>query len=159
FVPVLSDDGRYVGFVSDASNLVDNDSGQRDMFVHDRVTGATERVSVDTSGAQANGAVFNIAMSADGRYFGFASTASNMVAGDGNGHRDIFVQGPDRANSPNDITGDGDLNDTILAALLIPPASPTPVPPATLVSLCPADQVAVFEGAAAFLRPEAAGPA
>src|SRR5262252_1418125 len=48
--PVLSADGRYVAFYSDATNLVPNDTnGVRDVFVHDRATGLTELVSVDSS--------------------------------------------------------------------------------------------------------------
>src|SRR5262245_48751845 len=45
--PSVSDDGRYVAFESTASDLVAGDTnGVADIFVHDRVTGATVRVSV-----------------------------------------------------------------------------------------------------------------
>jgi Tol biopolymer transport system component len=54
--PSVSGDGRYVAFISRAPHLVPNDTNQRtDVFVHDRITGATKRVSVATGGAEANG--------------------------------------------------------------------------------------------------------
>jgi hypothetical protein len=90
----ISSDGRFVAFESDASSLVPGDSnGEQDVFVHDRQTGATERVSVKSSGGQANGPSHNNppAISADGRFVAFASFASNLVAGDSNGLLDVFV--------------------------------------------------------------------
>src|SRR5262249_52570969 len=54
--PVLSFDGRWVAFTSEATNLVAGDeNGSIDVFVHDRVTGTTERVSVDSTGAEGQG--------------------------------------------------------------------------------------------------------
>ena len=89
----ISSDGRYIAFHSLASNLVAGDTnGVQDIFVHDRVTGATRRVSVDSSGAQANCDSSFSSISADGRYVAFDSCASNLVAGDTNGERDIFVR-------------------------------------------------------------------
>jgi Tol biopolymer transport system component len=91
-VPAISADGRYVAFASFASNLVAGDNnGILDVFVNDRQTGATERVSVDSTGAQANGWSDYTAISADGRYVAFGSIANNLVAGDTNGPIDIFV--------------------------------------------------------------------
>src|SRR5712691_2607153 len=55
FVPAISADGRFVAFYSDASNLVAGDTnGSRDVFVNDRQTGETTRMSVDSSGTEAN---------------------------------------------------------------------------------------------------------
>ena len=83
--PALSGDGRVVAFVSSASNLVPADTnGVPDIFVYDRVTGRTERVSVSSSGAQADGASADPALSADGRYVVFTSSATTLVAGDRN---------------------------------------------------------------------------
>ena len=97
-VPYISADGRYVAFESDASNLVPNDTnGVSDIFVHDITTGATTRVSVDSSGNQGNSSSFFPSFSADGRYVAFASDATNLVAGDTNGARDIFLH--DRTTS------------------------------------------------------------
>ena len=95
-VTAISSDGRYVTFVSDADNLVNNDSNeQRDAFIHDRETGATERVSAHSSGAQANGISQNLSISDGGRYVAFESRASNLVDSDTNGKRDVF-----EANNP-----------------------------------------------------------
>jgi hypothetical protein len=88
----LSADGRYVAFSSGASNLVAGDAnGVNDAFVHDCVTGTTTRISVDSAGAEANGASSAFSISADGRYVAFASAASNLVAADGNTVQDVFV--------------------------------------------------------------------
>jgi Tol biopolymer transport system component len=88
----LSADGRFVAFRSDASNLVPDDTnGYSDMFVHDRVTGQTERVSVSSQGVQGNGDSFSPSISADGRFVAFWSDASNFVPDDTNGQIDIFV--------------------------------------------------------------------
>jgi Tol biopolymer transport system component len=92
--PAISADGRFVAFVTDASNLVDDDTNRSlDVFVRDRVAGTTERVSVNSAGAQANSASIDPAISADGRFIAFESGASNLVAGGTNGaHPDIFVR-------------------------------------------------------------------
>ncbi|MBT9582780.1 PD40 domain-containing protein [bacterium] len=91
-VPSISGDGRFVAFESGASNLVVGDSnGQDDVFVHDRQTGTTTRVSVGAGGQQANDAAFQSSISPNGRFVGFASTATNLVAGDSNATTDVFV--------------------------------------------------------------------
>jgi Tol biopolymer transport system component len=91
--PSLSADGRFVAFYSDATNLVTDDTnGFFDIFVHDRQTGTTERVSVDSAGAQAiDGDSFHPSLSSDGRFVAFRSSATNLVAGDTNGFNDVFV--------------------------------------------------------------------
>jgi hypothetical protein len=89
---VLSSDGRFVAFTSNAWNLVASDTNQwADTFVRDRATGITERVSVDSAGAEADGPSFTPSISADGRYVAFQSYATNLVAGDTNSVSDIFV--------------------------------------------------------------------
>ena len=91
--PAISTDGRYVAFVSAATNLVAGDTnGVRDVFVYDRQTGATMRVSVGAGGNQANAASSAPSVSADGRYVAFASLASNLVPGDTNSASDVFVR-------------------------------------------------------------------
>lgn len=90
--PALSDDGRYVAFVSAAANLVASDTnGVADVFVRDRLAETISRVSVSTAGAQANGASAAPAISDDGQFVTFESSASNLVAGDTNGVRDVFL--------------------------------------------------------------------
>ncbi len=90
--PSFSDDGRYVVFKSAATNLVPSDTNNEyDVFVHDRQSGTTERVSVDSGGAQGNNSSWAPSISADGRYVAFASYATNLVVGDTNNHGDVFV--------------------------------------------------------------------
>jgi Tol biopolymer transport system component len=91
--PAMSKDGRYVAFYSNAANLVAGDTNRaRDVFVHDRQTGETTRVSVANDGSQANGESFAPAINGDGRYVVFSSSASNLVAGDQNNADDIFLR-------------------------------------------------------------------
>jgi hypothetical protein len=93
FFPAISTDGRFVAFQSFASNLVSGDTnGTYDIFVHNLQSGATERVSLDSSGVEANDESFSAAISANGRFVAFQSKASNLVSGDTNGTYDIFVR-------------------------------------------------------------------
>jgi len=99
----ISADGRKVVFQSVASDLVVGDTNMRqDVFVHDLTTGETIRVSVANDGSQANGSSGSDgwgnapAISADGRFVVFESTATNLVPNDTNGTRDIFIR--DTAN-------------------------------------------------------------
>ncbi len=118
-MPAISEDGRFVFFFSGASDLVGSDTnGVGDIFVHDRDTDAdgtfdesgfvaTRRVSVASDGTQANGSSFYYVVSADGRYVVFASLASNLVAGDTNGVSDIFLRDRDVSNDGTfDTAGD-----------------------------------------------------
>jgi Tol biopolymer transport system component len=89
--PRLSGDGRFVAFQSFASNLVAGDDSGSDVFIRDRLEGTTTRVSVSSLGQAGNGGSVNPSISADGRFVAFSSVASNLVAGDNNGHSDIFV--------------------------------------------------------------------
>jgi len=93
--PSISGDGRFVAFVYDdtrTNNLVANDTNHTtDIFVHDRQTGQTTRVSVDSTGAQSNGPSFMPSISGDGRFVAFDSTATNLVPGDSNTKGDVFV--------------------------------------------------------------------
>src|SRR5438552_1365614 len=83
YIPSISADGRFVAFTSAAINLVPGDTnGVADVFVHDRLTGTTERVSVDSAGNQGNGDSRCPAISADGRFVACASAATNLVPGD-----------------------------------------------------------------------------
>ena len=90
--PFLSADGRYAAFTSLASNLVPDDrNGVSDVFVHDLFTGATSRASVSADGEEANAASVVSGISADGSVVAFTSLADNLVVGDTNGRRDVFV--------------------------------------------------------------------
>ena len=96
--PSISGDGRLVAFASRAANLVSGDTNViGDVFVHDRQTNATTRVSVDSSGNQATGVDINQEsydpwITPDGRFVAFTSFASGLVADDTNTQHDIFVR-------------------------------------------------------------------
>jgi Tol biopolymer transport system component len=92
YIPSISADGRFVTFYSLATNLVSGDSnGKEDIFVRDRTTGTTTRVSKSSAGVQADGTSYASSVSADGRYVAFDSFATNLVSSDTNGMRDVFV--------------------------------------------------------------------
>jgi hypothetical protein len=93
-VPSISADGTVVGFQSVASNLVAGDTNAfLDVFVHDRTTATTTRVSVDSAGTEGDNDSYSgdVMLSADGRFVAFSSSADNLVAGDTNGYPDVFV--------------------------------------------------------------------
>jgi Tol biopolymer transport system component len=78
--PVVSGDGRVVAFVSSSTNLVADDTNNNpDIFVHDRTSGITERVSVSSTGGQASGASGSPALSYDGRFVAFNTNATDLV--------------------------------------------------------------------------------
>ncbi len=96
--PRITPDGRFVVFSSEAP-LVDDDTNScapsgscRDIYVHDRTTGTTTRASVASDGTQGDKPSDSPAISADGRYVVFSSSATNLVAGDTNGVPDIFLR-------------------------------------------------------------------
>jgi large repetitive protein len=80
----ISADGNFVAFESDASNLVENDNNNMgDIFVRDLRSQVTERVSVSSTGVEADNAVLNASpsISGDGRYVVFNSLATNLIDG------------------------------------------------------------------------------
>ena len=91
---VISADGAVVAFDSAATNLAlrPDTNGVGDVFVRNLRTGATRRVSVSSSGHQANGPSHVVAVSGDGTLVLFDSGASNLVPGDTNGQRDVFIR-------------------------------------------------------------------
>ena len=108
--PAISEDGRYVAFESDATNLVANDTnGLTDVFVHDLETRQTERVSVATNGAQGSGDSSWSSISADGRYVAFDSLASDLAPGDGNTDLfDVFLHDRQTGATTRVTGGDGE---------------------------------------------------
>ena len=108
FAASISSDGRYVAFDSAASNLVRDDrNGALDVFVRDRVTSQTQRVSVGPQGVEANDRSSDPAISGDGRYVAFVSWASTLVPGDTNNRPDVFLW--DRATGATErIAGGND---------------------------------------------------
>src|SRR6266516_201460 len=90
--PAVSTDGVVVAFDSEATNLVGGDTnGALDVFVRDRASGRTERVSVSSKGKQGDSGSAGPMLSGDGRFVTFSSGAANLVSGDTNGRSDIFV--------------------------------------------------------------------
>jgi hypothetical protein len=172
---MLSADGRFVLVGGTATDMVADDTNAcrpgdtpgmcGDVFVHDRLTGLTKRVSVPAGGGNADNESNFAFISGDGRTVAFATPASNLL-GAGNDTNnfcssangstncaDVFLRTIDWSlPDTKDHTGDHDLDDTLLEVIdsgAVPGTAPTP--------LCPADAVAVANGMAAFLRPEAAG--
>jgi len=89
--PAISDDGRYVAFVSDATDLVSADSNgaEADIFVHDRKTKKTVIASITKDKLPSDNDSDYPAISSDGRYVAFASFSD--LAAEGNGKPDVFV--------------------------------------------------------------------
>ena len=97
FPNAMSANGRYVVFTSIASTFAEGDvdpglEEALDVFVHDRQTGVTERVSVASDGEAALGPSFDADISADGRYVVFESGAWNLSDIDGDQTFDVFVR-------------------------------------------------------------------
>ncbi len=91
--PAVSGDGLFVAFASQATNLVAGDMNVlTDVFVRDRAMGTTERVSVDTGAGDPDGFSQSASINSDGQFVAFESVATDLVAGDTNLARDIFVR-------------------------------------------------------------------
>jgi Tol biopolymer transport system component len=90
--PDISGDGHYVVYSSSADNLVPGDANREsDIFVFDRRTGGTERISLGLNGNEANDFSHSPGISSDGRFVTFASLANNLVPGDSNDEPDVFL--------------------------------------------------------------------
>lgn len=86
----VSDDGRYVVFISSATNLVPNDTNEvDDLFVHDREMGQTRRISAAPDGTQLTYAVSSASVSRSGAYAVFV-TRDDLVPGDTNSALDVY---------------------------------------------------------------------
>jgi len=133
--PSISADGRYVAFNSDASNLVPGDTnGRNDIFLRDRQTGTTTRLSVSSTGVQGDGHSYDPFISADGRYVAFNSHATTLVPGDTNGKQDIFLAATGIRTGPSPTYQDFTGTDRYQTAILISKhAYPTGAPAVFLV--------------------------
>ena len=88
----IGDDGRYIIFNSDATNLVPNDTNNStDTFIYDRLNQTVELINIAPNNTGADVPVSIGSISGNSRYITFASNASNLVANDTNAQRDIFV--------------------------------------------------------------------
>jgi Tol biopolymer transport system component len=112
--PAISAHGRFVAFESEASNLIRRDTnGDYDIFIRDRKRGTTRRVSVSSKGGQANADSTYPAISANGRFVVFQTRAGNLIPGDKNGRRDLFVH--DRRTHKTRLVSRGGFNAAISA--------------------------------------------
>lgn len=91
--PDVSGDGRYVVYASASGNLADPETdNDEDVFLTDRTTGVTTRVSRNAAGGHAGGSSYQARISANGRVVAFKSDAADIVPGDTNGYEDVFVR-------------------------------------------------------------------
>lgn len=90
--PSISGDGRFVAFRSEADNLVMGDGPDSDIFLHDRVTGQTEIISLSSTGVHGNDYSNDPHVSGDGRIVAFGSRASNFVPEDPFMDFDIYAR-------------------------------------------------------------------
>lgn len=155
-VPSVSPDGRFVAFSSNAKTLLGpglDTNGAYDVFVRDRLLGVTDRVNLGPGRAQSAGDVLGLrtAFARNGSEVLFESFAANLLGSgvDTNSAADVFVHGPDPADPLHaDVSANAALDDIVLEVLDSGSGA--------LTTLCPADEVAVQDGRAAFLRPESA---
>lgn len=119
----ISADGRFVAFTSAATDLVVGDTnGDEDVYLRDRWLATTVRVSVATSGAQADFDSALASTSADGRFVAFVSRSAQLVTGDTNAAFDVYVRDLVGATTervslgPNGIEGDGDSTTASISA-------------------------------------------
>ncbi len=160
FVGAMSRDARYIAFRTLDANLLGTSdlNGINDIYVRDRLLNTTKRVSVAYNGAQATAGTtdyfsMGFAISGDGQTVAFESPDANLLppGTDTNGKTDVFVRAVD-ATDPlhvdNLLFHNNQLTDSVLEAL--------DTGTGTLHTLCPATQVSVAGGMAAFLRPESA---
>jgi uncharacterized repeat protein (TIGR01451 family) len=196
--PSISADGRFVAFDSEASNLIKGDTnGAIDVFVRDRLTGMTERVSVASNGTQGDGDSTHPAISGDGSRVAFGSFASTLVQPDTNFASDVFVHdrttgatvrvsdAPDGSQGNNwsfspDLDGNGhlvvfdsfasnlggnpnatvqvflrDLDAGVLEPISSPPGSTDPLEQGQLGSISPDGRFVVFDERSSTLLPRA----
>ncbi len=93
YSPSLNVYGTKLAFVSEATNIVSGDTnGMADVFVRDLVSGSVKRISVSSSGTQANGPSNSPFVSLFGEWVTFQSAASNIFGNDTNGLPDAFLR-------------------------------------------------------------------
>jgi Tol biopolymer transport system component len=92
FTPAIGANGRHVAFVSSAPNLVRGDLNSRpDVFLRDMRTGAIQLISRSRNGESANRDSFEPIITPDGRYVAFASTATDLIAGEKDPRQSVFL--------------------------------------------------------------------
>jgi len=107
--PSISTDGRYVAFQSDAPLQSDDTNKKTDVYLRDRESDETTRISIGPGGAEGNGGSFSPSMSADGRLVAYWSNASDLVSGDSNKTGDVFVFDRQDGSTVRISVGSGDV--------------------------------------------------
>jgi Tol biopolymer transport system component len=107
--PSLSTDGRYVAFQSDAPLQADDANKKTDIYLYDRDTKETTRISIGPGGVEGNGGSFSPSMSADGRLVSYWSNASGLVSNDTNKTGDVFVFDRNDGSTVRVSVGAGDV--------------------------------------------------
>jgi Tol biopolymer transport system component len=93
YAPAISADGRYVAFDSEAEDLVGRDDNRvTDVFLRDRTTNRTSRISVSSKGEEGDRGSYTPAISGNGRWVAFVSEATNLVKNDTNSDPDVFLR-------------------------------------------------------------------
>jgi Tol biopolymer transport system component len=106
--PSVSADGRFVAFASDADNLVPADTnGVRDVFIRDRLTGSTQRVSVATDGTEADQVSSSPHVSADGRTVAFISGSTTLAGDQQASGGNLFLRDLDAGTTRSVVSADG----------------------------------------------------
>ena len=95
----ISDDGRFVVFDTVVNNFVDDNNQASDIFLYDRETELTEKISNTDELNETNGNSYHAVISGNGRFVAFESQASNLVAGDHNQLSDVFVYDRESGNT------------------------------------------------------------
>lgn len=119
--PDFSDDARYVVFTSTANLVQGDDNSTYDVYLKDRQTNSTLRISEGPEGAQSNAGSFKPRITSDGRYVVFESFATNLVAGDDNGKSDVFLKDLKTglltcvSRGSEGVIGDGDSSDAAIS--------------------------------------------
>ena len=121
----ISPDGRFVAFVSTKTDLIvpDDNGATADIYLYDRDNDTIQRISLSSGGTQAtNASDGKIAISSQGKYVAFGSSASNLVTGDTNGVTDIFLRDIDNQTTKRISTpiAWGTLNNIALIPVTVP---------------------------------------
>jgi hypothetical protein len=117
YTGVISANGNLIFFFSDATNLVPNDTNNRaDLFVHNRLTGQTNRVSIGVNGAQYDGTNLSYTISDDGYTLAFSTNGRAFSTQDLNSLNDVYIR-----ETPNDLLDTPTLIAPADMALVNPP--------------------------------------
>jgi hypothetical protein len=87
----ISGDGRFVAYITTATNIVDGGNISGSLFLHDRQTSQTTLISKAHDDGDADNVIAALKYSPDGKYIAFQTIATNIVTGDANGKEDIFL--------------------------------------------------------------------